>query len=481
MPGVCAASARAPAADRIHLRAIKRSSGHSRFQRHPVVAATAVLICLSFPLCAQGLRLRVPWFPDDCPPPPPPISAPPTPAPTTAGHISVQLWHGIRNAVAQSWVQSLAGASGVMLLAFLTIQLGWADIDEQVFRRRLTTATRVSEPKVKGDLIHRQLLEDEFLHIVDTLELSVLVWGSHKTGKSTLVKTISAEQSKNGRPTLSVDVEEGDTKTDVLNRLFAWESVSGVLEYMSGLGPFRRSSNCDPNPLITNQKLEQMVEGLNRRPLFIIDNVNKLEKKVIAQLLQTAKLFVDHRIGSFVFIISGGARGRDFVSDSAMSRVKKLQVRDLSKGETFQYLSNLRWRGGVSITGGHTQGGGDAEKIYEIVGGRLEHLLTVQDHRNIEEFEAAMKKIVKSKIIAVVAAKWKPKDTIRSLSLLSAQRPLCGVADLYEISGGREDRVDRMVEENLLQFNLDERMYEFDSRLVEWYFENAHYKEFIEN
>ncbi len=44
----------------------------------------------------------------------------------------------------------------------------------------------------------------------------------------------------------------------------------------------------------------------------------------IVLLLKVAKEFVDRRIGVFVFVLSSGEKGKEFISQSSMSRVKKL-------------------------------------------------------------------------------------------------------------------------------------------------------------
>eukprot|EP00961_Rhodomonas_salina_P142040 1912530-Rhodomonas_salina.2 len=63
--------------------------------------------------------------------------------------------------------------------------------------------------------------------------------------------------------------------------------------------------------------------GLDNRhglPLLVIDNINKLSTRAICLLLDVAKEFVDMRIGVFVFVLSSGAKGKEFISQSAMSR-----------------------------------------------------------------------------------------------------------------------------------------------------------------
>eukprot|EP00961_Rhodomonas_salina_P279291 3773066-Rhodomonas_salina.1 len=98
-------------------------------------------------------------------------------------------------------------------------------------------------------------------------------------------------------------------------------------------------------PAIDPKKLTHL-DAWHGLPLLVVDEIEILPNDAIRKLLIFAKSFVDKGIGVFVFVLTSGAKGKEFISQSAMSRVELLYVGDLSEHETLSFFKEPPESGG---------------------------------------------------------------------------------------------------------------------------------------
>mmetsp|Transcript_30993 Transcript_30993/g.62902 ORF Transcript_30993/g.62902 Transcript_30993/m.62902 type:complete len:432 (+) Transcript_30993:16-1311(+) len=355
-------------------------------------------------------------------------------------------------------LNAFLGILGVVVATSLSVVHAYfAEDDILVLRNVLShpdPAALAKLPEVEKPIIFREVLTDRFHDITDKEKQSVLVWGEHKSGKSTFVQeTIMAEMHQ-GRVVLHAAAKTNDTLERLLARLFRW---SGNAHWVRRL--LRIPTRSTEMPEIDPKELTHL-DNPHGLPLLVIDNINKLSTETIFRLLGTAKEFVDKRIGVFVFVLSSGAKGKEFTIHSAMSRVEMLYVGDLTENETLSYLKEV----------GRTEE--EARQIFGLVGGRWEYLLKARTSPfDFNAFRTKWFKEIEAQVLKVSATGWDEDDTLLFLFLFLQGSGQVKSDVFVKKADGTEEAVGRMLKANLIQYRLDESKYELHSQLVKSYLE----------
>ena len=114
----------------------------------------------------------------------------------------------------------LAGAQQLLIITF-------PERDITICRLRLSQ----SNPAVLGlveaekPYVVRDDLYQSFHTIVDAFRQSVLVWGEHKSGKTTFVREVLKDATKKGRSVLYVEARSGDTIQMIFTKMFRWNET----------------------------------------------------------------------------------------------------------------------------------------------------------------------------------------------------------------------------------------------------------------
>jgi len=364
-------------------------------------------------------------------------------------------WQVITDILRIEWGNIVAFSTVVIAIAGWILAISFAEDDTSVLRAKLSHPSEdalLGLRDVEEPIIFREDLNRSFHKITDQLKQSVLVWGEHKAGKSTFVQETIKTEIRRGRPVLHVEATETDTFEQLLARLFRWSETAHFARRW-----FRIPTRSTEMPEIDPTKLT----GLDNRhglPLLVVDNINWLSTGTILLLLKVAKEFVDKRIGVFVFVLSSGAKGKEFIIHSAMSRVKKMYVGDLMENETLSYLKEV----------GRNEE--EARQIFGLVGGRWEYLLEARTSPfDFNAFRTKWFEEIEAQVLKVSATGWDEDDTLLFLFLFLQGSGQVKSDVFVKKADGTEEAVGRMLKANLIQYRLDESKYELHSQLVKSY------------
>ncbi|RHZ48448.1 hypothetical protein Glove_551g12 [Diversispora epigaea] len=301
----------------------------------------------------------------------------------------------------------------------------------------------------------------------------------HGTGKTTLAKIASREAGK-GVIYINIPADTGDTghkKSDALEDFgvafgealnFTFEErIAFSKQFMKKmLGDVNEKSNQEKwkRAFDTFRRISAIYKAKHDKPPVIIyDNISRLILKyseIFDFLQDNAKDNADDRKYIAVFV-SSEVR-------SAWSRADKpvIEIGDLSKEETMEYL--IKKRGINSV---------EAEKLYDLVGGRILDLKSVADKSLIGQSFENIKKIVFNDIYDnFEKAKINPDQTNHEMAKIII-RALLNSNNVFHVSKIRElTKVEpnRLLENNVFAYHPGNKTVTFQSRSTECYIrENA--------
>ncbi|CAG8741958.1 14456_t:CDS:2, partial [Acaulospora morrowiae] len=143
------------------------------------------------------------------------------------------------------------------------------------------------------------------------------------------------------------------------------KSATSLYQWRSAMEIFRRAS-------------EVYKKKNHKPPVIIYDNVNRLVKdnaKILDILQDDAKDNADDSAYIAVFVSEGNVPKR-LQSRSSWSRAEPIEIGDISREESLNYLINKR---GIKTVKEGKIDTTDAEKLFDLVGGRIIDLKSVAD------------------------------------------------------------------------------------------------------
>ncbi|CAH1769031.1 5884_t:CDS:2, partial [Entrophospora sp. SA101] len=196
-------------------------------------------------------------------------------------------------------------------------------------------------------------------------------------------------------------------------------------------------------------------------PIIVYDNISQLVYKnpeILDILQDDAKNNADDRKYIAVFVSSEGSVPRRMESRSSWSRAKKpvMEIGDLSEKESMDYLVNKRK---ISSS--------EANKIYELVGGRIVELKAVAD----DFLDGKSFKVIKWQILTEVEKKFKnaqlyenqPYHEVgkRVINSLLKSKELSYIT--YMKFFNRAEESDKMLEYNVFAYHPEKNTVTFQS------------------
>ncbi|CAJ0914601.1 233_t:CDS:2, partial [Entrophospora sp. SA101] len=386
-------------------------------------------------------------------------------------------------------------------LGFISVDLLYAWYRNRCNERLLNeTVEKGTRPKVgisNDKFVPRPVVVERLKKIFQPYEdqsFYQVICGEHGTGKTTLTR-ISAKEV--GQGVIYVDVpanfnELGEAFGKAINFTFE-EQISFTGQLMRKiLGETSGKFFITALLLITgvliltfpfvdkpkNSEWERALKAFkragavykakhNKPPVIIYDNVSRLVYKnpeILDILQDDAKDNADDRKYIAVFVSSEGSVPRRMESRSSWSRAKKpvMEIGDLSEKESMDYLVNKRK---ISSS--------EANKIYELVGGRIVELKTVAD-----DFLAGQSfKVIKQQILREVEKKFQSAQLLQKqphhevgkhiISALLDSKELSFTA-FMEFFNKYED-ANEVLETNVFAYHPEKNTVTFQSQSVEYY------------
>ncbi|GES74430.1 P-loop containing nucleoside triphosphate hydrolase protein [Rhizophagus clarus] len=362
--------------------------------------------------------------------------------------------------------------SGDVIYAF-----GRSKYNEYLLNKTVEEGTRPKIDISDDKLVSRPLVVERLKKILQPdrdQSYYYLICGEHGTGKTTLARIASSEV---GCGVIYVDIP---ANLDELGEAFG-KAINFALEKVSVTGQWLRKIKSDDAPKLSEwgkalkafRHASEVYKAKHDKPMVIVyDNVSHLVQenpKILDILQDDAKHSADDRKYIAVFVCSEGSVPRRMESRSAWSRAKTpvMEIGDLSKEESMKYLIKKRNIKEV-----------DANKLFDLVGGRIIELKTVADDFLAgKEFE-----IIKQQVLDKVEKKFQSaqllpndlyyevgksliSDLLKSneLSFLAFKKYFDKVEELNEVLGS-----------NIFAYHPEKNIVTFQSRSVESYIqENA--------
>ncbi|CAH1768579.1 14851_t:CDS:2, partial [Entrophospora sp. SA101] len=386
-------------------------------------------------------------------------------------------------------------------LGFISVDLLYAWYRNRCNERLLNeTVEKGTRPKVgisNDKFVPRPVVVERLKKIFQPYEdqsFYQVICGEHGTGKTTLTR-ISAKEV--GQGVIYVDVpanfnELGEAFGKAINFTFE-EQISFTGQLMRKiLGETSGKFFITALLLITgvliltfpfvdkpkNSEWERALKAFkragavykakhNKPPVIIYDNVSRLVYKnpeILDILQDDAKDNADDRKYIAVFVSSEGSVPRRMESRSSWSRAKKpvMEIGDLSEKESMDYLVNKRK---ISSS--------EANKIYELVGGRIVELKTVAD-----DFLAGQSlKVIKQQILREVEKKFQSAQLLRKQSHHEVGKHIISaLLDSKELSFtafmeffNKYEDANEVLETNVFAYHPEKNAVTFQSQSVEYY------------
>ncbi|KAI9861277.1 MAG: hypothetical protein M1813_005451 [Trichoglossum hirsutum] len=190
-----------------------------------------------------------------------------------------------------------------------------------------------------------------------------LIIGEDGTGKTSLIR-LALEKLSEPKGVIYANYSTGSDFTETLQEALGW--------YPDKSGGGGKGTSLEVIWELFSDFATKYKQIHKKVPVLIIDNVNTLaedQEDTLKTLLEYAKLATDDSIATFVFVSDEGGVPRQMVESSSWSRHGDiLKVGDISKEEALKYLGDQ----GIK--------GEEAAQIYELVGGRIVHLIRAAEH-----------------------------------------------------------------------------------------------------
>ncbi|CAJ0746182.1 8876_t:CDS:2 [Entrophospora sp. SA101] len=376
--------------------------------------------------------------------------------------------------------------TAILAKIFVTGFLGFISVDllyawyrnwhnERLITNTIEKGTRPETDVSDDEFVPRPLVVERLKRIFQPYKNQSfyhMVCGEHGTGKTTLTR-ISAKEV--GQGVIYVDIpanimqlgeaigkainfsfEEDISFTAQLLRKILGDTSKKIdyPEWVRALDAFKHAS------IIYKKKY-------GKPPIIVYDNISQLVYKnpeILDILQDDAKNNADDRKYIAVFVSSEGSVPRRMESRNSWSRAKKpvMEIGDLSEKESMDYLVNKRK---ISSS--------EANKIYELVGGRIVELKTVAD-----DFLAGQSfKVIKQQILREVEKKFQSAQLLQKqphhevgkhiISALLDSKELSFTA-FMEFFNKYED-ANEVLETNVFAYHPEKNTVTFQSQSVEYY------------
>ncbi|CAG8655105.1 6403_t:CDS:2, partial [Ambispora gerdemannii] len=260
--------------------------------------------------------------------------------------------------------------------------------NERLLNETVEKGTRPGIDVLNDELVSRPLVVDRLKKIFQphrNQSFYHMVCGEHGTGKTTLTRIASREV---GQGVIYVD-----TPADIedFGKAFGRALNFAFEEHISWSGQLTRKVLGDTNNKFEDPKWKRAMEAFkrasavykkkhNKPPVIVYDNVSRLVHKnpeILDILQDDAKDNADDRKYIAVFVSSEGNVPRRMQSRSSWSRAEApIEIGDLSREESLNYLINKR---GIKTVKEGKIDTTEAEKLFDLVGGRIVDLKSVTD------------------------------------------------------------------------------------------------------
>ncbi|GES86142.1 P-loop containing nucleoside triphosphate hydrolase protein [Rhizophagus clarus] len=362
--------------------------------------------------------------------------------------------------------------SGDVIYAF-----GRSKYNEYLLNKTVEEGTRPKIDISDDKLVSRPLVVERLKKILQPdrdQSYYYLICGEHGTGKTTLTRIASSEV---GCGVIYVDIP---ANLNELGGAFG-NAINFALEKVSVTGQWLRKIKSDDAPKFSEwekalkalRHASEVYKAKHDKPMVIVyDNVSHLvheNQKILDILQDDAKHSADDRKYIAVFVCSEGSVPRRMESRSAWSRAKTpvMEIGDLSKEESMKYLIKKRDIKEV-----------DANKLFDLVGGRIIELKTVAD-----DFLAGIEfEIIKQQVLNKVEKKFNTAQLLRKQlyhevgkkvikDLLDSKE--LGFTTFMEFFDNYEE-ASKVLETNVFSYHPEKNTVSFQSQSIEFYIrENA--------
>ncbi|CAG8756702.1 5342_t:CDS:2, partial [Rhizophagus irregularis] len=368
--------------------------------------------------------------------------------------------------------------------------------NERLLNKTIEKGTRPKIDVLDDEFVPRPLVVNRLKQILqpDIKQSSYhVVCGEHGTGKTILTRIASREvgqgviyveiPSDPSDPS-KINIEDfGDAFGESLNFKFE-EHISFTAQLMKKI--LGGNGKVDARPKWKRALKAFKNAGAaykakyNKLPVIVYDNISGLvdvNPKVLDALQNDAKMNADHRKYIAVFVSSEGSVPRRMQGRSAISRAEEpIEIGDLTREESLDYLVNKR--GIKTVSKDNKIDTTEAERLYELVGGRIVDLQSVAkkflEGQNFED-------IKKKQFI-------KAEDKLRTAKLLKGDefyevgkcviKALLDSKELsriaYEEFFKNRDEANKVLGLNVFAYHPEQNTVTFQSQLIESYVrENA--------
>ncbi|GES89436.1 P-loop containing nucleoside triphosphate hydrolase protein [Rhizophagus clarus] len=317
-----------------------------------------------------------------------------------------------------------------------------------------------------------------------------VVCGEHGTGKTMLTRIASREVGQ-GVIYVEIPSDPKDKNIELFGKAFG-ESINFEFEeHISFIGQLKKKILGYNVKIIEHSKWRRALEAFksagavyrakhNKLPVIVYDNISEImsvDPEVLDALQNDAKMNADHKRYIAVFVSSEDSVPRRMQSRSAWSRAEEpIEIGDLTRDESLDYLINKR---GIKTVKEGIIDTTEAERIYELVGGRITELNSV-----------ANKLLDKGKNLENIKKKYfiKIEDKLRTAKLLkgdeyheTGKRVIKALLDskelnriTYEEFFKNREEANKILAFNIFTYHPEKNTVTFQSKLVECYIlENA--------
>ncbi|GBB88418.1 hypothetical protein RclHR1_00150014 [Rhizophagus clarus] len=307
-----------------------------------------------------------------------------------------------------------------------------------------------------------------------------VVCGEHETGKTTLIRNASREV---GQGVIYVEIPADAEDIEDFGIAFGKSLNFAFEERISFMSQLMKKVLGDTNGKDERPKWKRALEAFkcasavykakhNKPSVIIYDNISKLvnmNPKVLDTLQDDAKMNADHREYIAIFVSSEGSVPRRMESRSSWSRAKKpiMEIGDLDRKTSMEYLVKKR---NIKEE--------DAEKLHDLVGGRIVELKTVAD-----DFLAGQTfEVIKQSILDEVEKKFQSAQLLPNDPYYEVGRSL--ISDLLKFNElsflvfkkyfDKVEEFNEVLGSNIFSYHPEKNIVTFQSRSVESYIrENA--------
>ncbi|CAG8684437.1 24730_t:CDS:2, partial [Dentiscutata erythropus] len=295
--------------------------------------------------------------------------------------------------------------------------------------------------------------------------------GSHGVGKSTLVRKAAKKVS---RGVIYVDVPAnfenfGDEFAKALNISFdkPISLTSALLRKICGI-PLKSGISQDPKWVRAldsfKRGAETYLKTYGKPAVIIYDNVNRLalkNPKLLDVLQDDAKDHADVSEYITLFVTSEGTVKRMQGRSSWSRATRTFEIGDMTKVESMDYLVN---KSGIPLR--------EAEQFYNLLGGRIEHLITAVDlFAETPSFEECKETLVKRHEATFTEAGINPggryHDIAKKVVNVLLEKGQIGFLEYHKIVNDAKV-ANFLLATNIFSYHPEKSVINFHSKIIEF-------------